>query len=102
MPELNIRLDEPYYLMLQSFKPVVENVIEEVLDFDTYVNVVISRGIKAMIEDIVPKDPQTLFQSVLLMHEANPEFVSSFINNMLTAGRAREEARERLGFIRDR
>ena len=79
-----------------------ENIIEEQLDFDTYVNIVIRRGIRGMIEDIIPRDPDILLNSILMMYESNPEFVASFINSVMTSGQVREEAKERLGFIRER
>ena len=44
MPELKVESDEPYYTMLQSLKPVAEHVMEDELDFDSYVNVVVWRG----------------------------------------------------------
>ena len=101
MTELKIDLEEPYYTMLFSFKPVVEEVIEDELDLDTYVGTVISRGLRAMIEDIMPRDPETLMKSILLMHESNPEFVASFIQSTLKAGGEVEGARQRLGFIKE-
>ena len=101
MTELRVNLEEPYHTMLMSFKPVVEELIEEELDLDTYVGTVIWRGLRAMIEDIIPKDPEVLMNSILLMHESNPEFVASFINNVLRAGAAQEGAKQRLGFIKD-
>ena len=101
MAELKVNITDDYRSMLESLKPVAEAVIEEPLDFDTYVNVVLIRGMKAMIEDIVPKDSETLFKSIVLMYERNPDFVASFITDMLAAGEAREEAKERLGFIKD-
>ena len=100
MPEVKIELQEPYYSMLVSFKPVVETVIEGELDFDSYVVTVIWRGVQAILEDIVPKDPETLMKSIVLMHESNPEFVASFINRMLLEGTERESAKQRLGFIK--
>lgn len=102
MTELKINLDDSYSRMIQSFKPVVDNIVEEDLTFDTYVSLLLWRGIRGMIEDIMPKDTEILLQSIVLMYEANPEFVASFIDTMLTAGEVREQAKERLGFLRDR
>lgn len=102
MAELRINLDDPFHQMLESLKPLAESVIEDELDFDTFVNVVLWRGMRGMIEDIVPGDPEILMNSMVLMFEQNPEFVASFINNMLKAGAPPEQAKERLGFIRER
>ena len=102
MSDLHVELDQPYDAMLHSFKPVVESVIEEELDFDAYVNVVIWRGLKAMMADVVPYDADTLMRSFLLMYEANPAFVASFMTAMLQAGSPPDEVKERLGFIKDR
>ena len=102
MSELRINLDDPFQQMLESLKPVVESVVEDELDFDSYVNLVLWRGMRGMIADIVPGDPEILMNSMLLMFEQNPEFIASFIGNMLKAGAPPEEAKERLGFIKER
>ena len=79
MSELRINLDDPFQQMLESLKPVVESVVEDELDFDSYVNLVLWRGMRGMIADIVPGDPEILMNSMLLMFEQNPEFIASFI-----------------------
>ena len=101
MTELKIDLEEPYHAMLMSLRPVVEEIIEEELDLDAYVGTVIWRGLRAMLEDIIPRDPEVLMKSILLMHEGNPEFVASFITDMLRAGAVQEEVKHRLGFIKE-
>ena len=100
MTELKVNIDEPSYVMLQALKPVAESVVEEALEFDTYVNLVLGRGIRGIIEDIIPGDPDILRASILMMYESNPEFVASFITNVMKAGASTEVAKERLGFIR--
>ena len=105
MTEPKIDLEEPYHAMLMSLRPVVEEIIEEIieeeLDLNAYVGTVIWRGLRAMLEDIIPRDPEVLMKSILLMHEGNPEFVASFINDMLRAGAVQEEVKHRLGFIKE-
>ena len=101
MTELRVNVDGPYFLMLQNLKPITEAVIEEELDLDSYVNVILWRGMRGIIEDIMPSDPQALRESILKMYESNSEFVAWFINDVLSAGGVREEARARIGFIRD-
>lgn len=54
MTELRVELSDEYQAMLRSLQPVAERVMEESLDWDAYVNLVIWRGLRAMIEDIVP------------------------------------------------
>lgn len=101
MPELRIDVEESYYQMLKSLQPLAEAVIEEKLDFDSFVNKVLWRGIRGIIEDIMPTESDALRQSILMMYESRPEFVSSFIANLMEGGTQRELARERLGFLRD-
>jgi hypothetical protein len=101
MAELRVNIDDPYYLMLESLKPVTESVVEDDLDFEVYVNMVLWRGIRGIIEDIIPEDPQILRKSILMMYESNPEFVAAFMTNVLEAGTSRPEAKERIGFLRD-
>ena len=101
MTELKVNVDEPYYVMLKALKPVAESIIEETLDLDTYVNMVLWRGIRGIIEDIIPGDPDILRASILMMYESNPEFVASFINSVMKAGASKDVAKQRLGFIRN-
>ena len=48
MAELKIELEDPYHPMLHSIKPVVETIIEEKVGSDTYVSMVVWRGIRAV------------------------------------------------------
>ena len=75
----------------------------EYTDWDVYVGVVLSLGIETMIKDVTPRDNSLLQQTLLKMHEKNPEFVSNFIVDTLKVGgevQQQEARRKILGFIK--
>ena len=102
MGELKITMSDQSTNMLESFKKVVDTIIEEEMPFNDYVKIVIDKGIKAMIGDIIPKEPQVLWSTIERISEANPEFFCQFMVDILKWGEEsnRRAAKEKLGFIK--
>lgn len=99
MPKIEMELQEPLHGMLLSLKPVIETIMEEEVSFDMFAGTIIQRGIQAMLDDIIPNEPEILMKSILLMHQDNPSFVANFINRMLEEGPGNQEAKQKLGFV---
>ena len=72
----------------------------EFTGWDTYIATLLWRAIKAMIEDVTPSDNPLLQQTLIKMHEENPEFVSNFIVKVIEAG-GKDQAKRKLGFIKE-
>ncbi len=84
---------------------MVDYIVEEDSDWDTYVAIILCRGIRAVIEDLTPSENTLLQRTLMSMYAQNPEFVSRFIVDTLKAGESpeeiRQEAKHKLGFIKD-
>lgn len=102
MAEFKITVSEQTKKMLESFKKVVDTVIEEEMPFSDYVEVVIDKGVKGIMSDIIPKEPKVLWDTIERISEANPEFFSEFVVEVLKRGEEsnRKAAKEKLGFIK--
>jgi hypothetical protein len=103
MPNLQASISEESNRMLVSFKKVVDAVLEEETDFGGYMDIVISQGVKKILNDVIaPKEIGLLWQTIELISKANPEFMSQFIVDMLKRGEEinRQGAKQRLGFIK--
>ena len=88
--------------MLDSFKKVVDTIIEEEMPLPDYVEIVIDKGIKSLLSDIIPKEPDVLWNTVERISESNPEFFAEFVVEVLKKGEEsnRKAAKQKLGFIK--
>jgi len=111
MAELKITVSGQSKKMLESFKKVVDTIIEEEMPFSDYVEIVISKGIKGIMSDIIPKEPQVLWDTIERISEANLEFFCEFVVEVLKRGEESnrkaakeklEAAKEKVGFIKER
>jgi hypothetical protein len=102
MTELKIAISAQSKKMLESFKKVVEAVIEEEMCFPDYVDIVVDKGIKGIISDIIPKEPGVLWNTIERISETNPEFFCEFMVEALKRGEEsnRKAAKQKLGFIK--
>ena len=102
MAELRIAISDQSKNMLESFKKVVDTIIEEEMPYSDYVEIVIDKGIKGMINDIIPKEPDVLWNTIERISEANPEFFCEFLVEVLERGEEsnRKAVKQRLGFIK--
>ena len=102
MAELNITISDQSKKMLESFKRVVEAIIEDEIPFPDYVEIVIDKGIKGMLSDIIPKEPDVLWNTIERISEANPAFFYEFVVEVLKRGEEsnRKAAKQRLGYIK--
>lgn len=102
MAELKITISDQSKKMLESFKKVVDTIIEEETPFSDYVELVIDKGIKGMMSDVLPKEPDVLWNTIERISEANPEFFCEFVVEALKRGEEinRGAAKQRLGYIK--
>lgn len=100
MAELSVKVSDSYWPVIVEFKRVVDVVIEQEQTFDDYIELLLWRGVKGVIEDIIPKDVNILMETVYKMLEGDPEFVSGFIATTLQTGAEINAAKGRLGFIK--
>ena len=88
--------------MLEGFKKVVDTIIEEEMPFPNYVEIVIDKGIKSLLSDIIPKEPEVLWNTIERISESNPEFFAEFVVEVLKKGEEsnRKAAKQKLGFVK--
>ena len=106
MRKITTRLGDNEYKRVKSAKILYDYLMDEdpeFTDWNTYIGILLWRAINAIIEDVTPSDNPLLQQTLLKMHEENPEFVSNFIVTTLKVGGEvqREEAKRKLGFIKE-
>jgi len=102
MQRHTLELDDNEYKRLKSFKILYDCVMgedPEFTDWNIYIGILLRRGIESAINDITTSDAPLLIR----MFDENPEFVSTFIANNIKTGseKLRQEARRKLGFIKD-
>ena len=86
---------------LQLFKQVVEAILDEPIEFNDYVELVVDRGLNAMLEDLMqPQDKEILVKSWQQLAERYPEQIYEYMANVLKLGEEsiREAAKRRIGF----
>ena len=88
--------------MLESFKKVVDTIMEEEMSLSDYVEIVVDKGIKSILSDIIPKEPDVLWKTIERISESNPEFFAEFVVEVLEKGEEsnRKAAKQKLGFIK--
>jgi hypothetical protein len=87
---------------IKAFQGVVEAILEEPVGLEVLVELVLQRGLRAMLSDVIGNvEPEILLQSIFQMAEENPEFVYGFTAARLHDGAStREAAKRQLGFIK--
>lgn len=87
---------------IKAFQRVVEEILEEPVSEDVLVELIIHRGLRAMLSDVIGNvEPEILLESIFQMAEENPQFVYDFTAARLRDGAStREAARRQLGFIK--
>ena len=102
MSKLESSISDQSEKMLMSFKKVVDTVLEEEMHITNYLDLVIDKGIKSIISDIIPKEMDVLWNTIERISEANPEFFSEFMVEVLKRGEESDKkaARQKLGFVK--
>src|SRR6266545_565160 len=85
---------------IKAVQPVIEAILEEELAFNDLVTLVIDRGLRAVVDDVLRTvDQETLVASIQQMAEERPQFVYEFMAARLREGsKLREAAKRQLGF----
>jgi len=104
MPQL--MLSEEVYDRITQFKQVVEAVLEEPIDFDTYVELLLSRATDYMLAHLLGTvDSDTLFASFQQLASKHPAAVYGYIVETLKRGqevidqKTRGAMKRKLGFL---
>ena len=100
MPE--IAISEAMYDRIVRFKQVVEAVIEEEIDFDSYVEFILGQGIDSILITLMGSaDQATLLESFRQLSSQYPAQVYEYVAETLKRGtevQELEELRRRIGF----
>ena len=83
MTDLESSFSEQTKKMLTSFKKVVDTIIEEEMPLSNYVEIIVDKGIKSILSDIIPKEPEVLWNTIERISESNPEFFAEFVVEVL-------------------
>jgi len=99
---IKIALSSQSKKTLDSFKKVVDAIMEKEVPFSDYVDIVIDKGVKGIISDIIPKEPGVLWNTIERINEVNPKFFCEFVVEVLKRGEEsnRKAAKEKIGFIK--
>lgn len=102
MTDLESSFSEQTKKMLTSFKKVVDTIIEGEMPLSDYVEIIVDKGIKSILSDIIPKEPEVLWNTIERISESNPEFFAEFVVEVLKKGEEsnRKAAKQKLGFIK--
>ncbi len=97
-----LRISNELYRRVDSFKPVVESVLDGELSFEEYVELLLHQAMNSMLTDLLkPIDPRVLLESVLQMGARHPQEVFGYVADTLRSGAAaneREAMKKKLGF----
>lgn len=96
-----IEVGEDCFHRLQAFKPVVEAVINEKMQWQDYVEVIVQVGLTKMLTDIV-SNPDAAIATVLKLAELEPDVVYTLMVKTWENLNADQQAetKERFGFDR--
>lgn len=87
---------------LRAFKRVVEAVLEEELSLRTHIEIVLDRGMKLMLAELLPRDAEVLQGTIQQIAVTHPNTVYRFVADVLTSedddSIDRGEIRRRIGF----
>lgn len=100
MPKISI--SDEMYERLEHFKPVVEVVIDEELEFDVFTESLLAQGIDSMLVDLLGSlDVATLLKSFQQLASKYPSEVYQYILETMKQGaiaQQQESIRKRMGF----
>lgn len=96
-----LTLSDETYRRLIAFKQVVEAILDEPIELHDYGELVVDRGLNAMLEDLLePQDKETLVKSWQQLAERYPDQVHEFMVDVLERGEEsiRKAAKRKLGY----
>jgi len=87
-PRKQLEISSSLHVRVQAFLPVLEAVLEENVHPDQLPDLVVTRGLDALLTDLLKGQPQedTLLTSLLAMSRVNPEFVYEFFARTMQLG----------------
>jgi hypothetical protein len=98
-----IDISKEMYVRLTYIKPVIDSVIGEETDLETCVDLVLSRGLHAVLDDLLGSlDAVTLLNSFQELAIKYPENVCQYIVETIKQGAnelQRENTKKKLGFV---
>lgn len=85
---MKIELNGELYNKLINFKKIFDVVVEKKLDFDNYVNTVISIGLDKMLRDCIPKEQE--WNTIRAMCKKDSNFVYDLIGEIWKNGNQKQ------------
>jgi hypothetical protein len=91
MPE--VTLSEPTHASVPAFRPIIEAVLERELSPDECLDLIVTRGVDALLNDLLgPQGPKALLQSLQQLGTRYPVQVYGFVAETVRSGAAAEAA----------
>ncbi len=75
-----IELEDKLYMDLKNFKNVFEAVVEKEIDFDNYVNLVLSLGLERMLRDAIPEGQE--WTTLLAIFEKDSKYICDLVSEI--------------------
>jgi hypothetical protein len=98
MTEIEIEVSADLNKKLEAFKKIVDTVLEEKTEQNGYLNMIISKGLEALLKMVISQDTEVLWSTIEKMLDENPKFVCDFVADMIKQGGEikREEIKEKI------
>ncbi|HEQ78329.1 MAG TPA: hypothetical protein ENI78_01745 [Euryarchaeota archaeon] len=79
-----VELEDKLYRDLKNFKNVFEAVVEKEIDFDNYVNFVLSFGLERMLRDAIPEGQE--WNTLLAIFEKDSKYICDLVSEIYKKG----------------
>ncbi len=79
-----VELEDKLYMDLKNFKNVFEAVVEKEIDFDNYVNLVLSFGLERMLRDAIPEGQE--WNTLLAIFEKDSKYICGLVSEIYKKG----------------
>ena len=100
-----VNISDDIYNKISGFKQVVECVIEEEIDMESYIQFVLDKGVDSLLNDLIGSLEQNiLLDSFKILGSQYPNQVYRFIAEIMKKGASEEKRKafkRQIGFIRD-
>jgi hypothetical protein len=99
MREILLSVEDSEHTKVMAFKRIYDHIIEEDGNFDEFMQLVISSGIDTMLRQIIPQDPETLWNTVLSTYRYDPAAFSQYVIGTLGKPEFKKELKEKINYI---
>ena len=99
MKEIPVKFQDKNYAKIQAFKRFYDSIMEEESTMDEFIQFVTLRGLESILTDIIPQDPETLWNTILAISADDPDKFADFMIKPISNNEMKEEIKERLNYI---